>query len=399
MSDVFFAKNFYEIDGAITSGFTTISLQGSSRSSKSYSIVQWLCEYAHSTPDTTISIVRATTPSLKRSIYRDFKDIMISYDYWDDKRMNKNEMLYTFDNGSWVEFFSADSEQKLRGPKRKILFVNEANELDYLQWQQLQMRTTMLSILDYNPSFTDEHWINQVNKEKNTYFFISTYKDNPFLEQKVIDEIESLQWKNPSLWRVYGLGLQAIIEGVVFENIEYIDEIPYWVKKKRFLGMDFGYTNDPTAIVEVCIFDNALYIDEVCYQTKMLSSDIADVIHDKIKRDNYKFKVISESADPRLIDELFNAHIDIHPVVKFGGSIDAGINKMKEFKIYITKRSVNIIREFKNYTYRKDKNGNWLNQPIDAFNHGIDAIRYIILSEVLGKNYSSLSTQEIADIL
>ena len=390
---------YKKIQQAFEDGFTTLSAQGSSRSAKTTSIIIWLCVYAQSHDNTSISIVRETLPALKGSVLRDFVWAMRLLGLWEEKRFKKGDLIYEFDNGSFVEFFSCSDEQRLRGRKRNILFVNEANELSFLEWQQLQMRTTLFSIIDYNPSFTEEHWINQVNEEKNTYFFISTYKDNPFLEQKVIDEIESLQWKNPSLWRVYGLGLRAVIEGVVFENVEYIDEIPTWVRKKRYLGMDFGYTNDPTAIVEVDIFDNTLYIDEVCYQTKMLSSDIADVVRDKIKQDKYRYKVISESADPRLIDELYNAGIDIHPVVKFGGSVDAGLNKMKEFKIYVTKRSVNLTREFKNYTYRRDKNGNWLNQPIDAWNHGVDAIRYIILTEILGKNYSTLSTDEIADII
>lgn len=390
---------YKKIQKAFEDGFTTVSAQGSSRSAKTTSIIIWLCVYAQSHDNIAISIVRETLPALKGSVLRDFIWAMRLLGLWDDRRFKKGDLIYEFDNGSFIEFFSCSDEQRLRGRKRHILFVNEANELSFLEWQQLQMRTTLFSIIDYNPSFTDEHWINQVNEEKNTFFFISTYKDNPFLEQKVIDEIESLQWKNPSLWRVYGLGLRAVIEGVVFENVEYIDDIPRWAKKRRFLGMDFGYAQDPTAIVEVCIYNNALYIDEICYQTKMLTSDIIDVLRDKISQEGYKYKVISESADPRMVDEIYNGGIDIHPVQKFGGSVDAGLNKMKEFKIYVTKRSVNLSREFKNYTYRRDKNGNWINQPIDAFNHGIDSIRYIILTEILGKNYSTLSTQEIADIL
>jgi phage terminase large subunit len=277
--------------------------------------------------------------------------------------------------------------------------VNEGNELKFIEWQQLQMRTTEFSIIDYNPSFTEDHWLCTLNKEKTTYHFITTYKDNPFLEQKVIDEIESLQWKNPSLWRVYGLGLQAIIEGLIFENVEYVDEIPLYAKKRAWIGMDLGYTNDPTAIVEVCLYDDTIYIDEVCYQTKMLSSDITGVIKEKNRKEKRQYKVISESADPRLIDEVYNAGVDIHPVKKFGGSIMAGIQKMQEFKIKVTKRSTNIRKEFNNYTYRQDKEGKWLNEPIDAWNHGLDAIRYVILEEVLGGYGQGLSAEELADIL
>lgn len=390
---------YNEIQKAKDEGYTTVSEQGASRSSKTYTTVIWIVLRCLSHPRTTVSIVRATLPSLKGSVYRDFKEVMIRIGVWNDRCMNKTDFIYTFSNGSWVEFFSCDNEQKIRGRKRKILYVNEGNELKFIEWQQLQMRTTEFSIIDYNPSFTDDHWICALNKEKTTYHFITTYKDNPFLEQKVIDEIESLQWKNPSLWRVYGLGLQAIIEGLIFENVEEVSEIPHWAQRRSWLAMDLGYTNDPTAIVQVCVHDDTIYLDEVCYMTKMLSSDIVRTIKQRCQQDRRTYKVISESADPRMIDEIYNAGIDIHPVRKFGGSIMAGIQKMQEFKIKITKRSTNLIKEFKNYTYRQDKEGKWLNEPIDGFNHGIDAVRYCILEEILGGYGKGLSAEELADIL
>lgn len=295
--------------------------------------------------------------------------------------MNKTEFTYTFPNGSWIEFFSTDSEQKLRGRKRDILYVNEANELKFIEWQQLKMRTTKFAILDYNPSFTDDHWICDLNKEQSTFHFISTYKDNPFLEQVIIDEIESLQRKNESLWRVYGLGLQAQIEGLIFTNIEIIDRIPSHVQMNN-VGMDFGFTNDPTAIIDTGIYDDGLYLDEICYRTHMLTGDIVR----ELKPLGPK-SVISESADPRLVKEIRNAGILITPVTKGAGSVMEGITKMQEYKnIYVTRRSYNLIKEFKNYTFQQDKEGKWLNVPIDSFNHGIDAVRYVILEKVLGKN-------------
>ena len=210
---------FAEIEQAKARGYTTVSEQGSSRSSKTYNTVVWLCQYCWNNPNTSTSIVRATLPALKGSVLRDFKEVMQRLKIWDFCTFNKSELVCTFPNGSFVEFFSCDNEQKLRGRKRKILYVNEGNELKYIEWQQLQMRTTEFSIIDYNPSFTDDHWLCTLNKEPNTYHFITTYKDNPFLEQKVIDEIESLKEKNPSLWRIYGLGLQAMVEGLIFENV------------------------------------------------------------------------------------------------------------------------------------------------------------------------------------
>lgn len=372
---------YSEIDSAIGKGFTTVSLQGSSRSSKTYNALIWLIVYCLNHPNTRLSIVRATLPAIKGSVFIDFKEILMNMLIFDEKKLNKTELTYHFDNGSWVEFFSTDSEQKLRGRKRDILFVNEANELLFIEWQQLKMRTTRFAIIDYNPSFTDEHWICDINKEEKTYHFISTYKDNPFLEQVIIDEIESLKHKNESLWKIYGLGLQAQIEGLIFNNVQLIDEMP--MSKKKFYGMDFGYSNDPTAIVEVIITNDTIYINELCYKTEMVTRDIINELKANVEEGK---RVISESADPRLIKEISNAGITIIPVEKYPGSIEAGINKMLEYKICITRKSYNAIREFKNYTYEQTKDGKWLNKPIDAFNHIIDAVRYVVMTEVLGKN-------------
>ncbi len=390
---------FKEIENAKRRGFTTVSEQGSSRSSKTYNTLIWLCAYCLQHPCTTVSIVRATLPSLKGSVLRDFVQIMQRIVVWGSCSFNKSDLVCTFPNGSWVEFFSCDNEQKLRGRKRKILYVNEGNELRFISWQQLQMRTTEFSIIDYNPSFSDDHWVCKLNKEPKTYHFITTYKDNPFLERKVVEEIESLKEKNPSLWRIYGMGLQAMVEGLVFENFEVIKEIPRWQRKHHYRGIDFGYSKDPTAIVDVYINDNALWIDEICYRTEMLSSDIARVLKEANAQCCENVETVSESADPRLIDEIGNAGIDIRPVRKFQGSVMAGLQKMQEIKIKVTERSTNVIKEFRNYTYRQNKDGKWLNEPIDAYNHAIDAIRYVCLEKLLGQNSDSLSASDFLDLI
>lgn len=390
---------FHEIERAKAKGYTTVSEQGSSRSSKTYNTVIWLCVYCMQHPNTSVSVVRATLPSLKGSVLRDFITIMQSMGVWEMCKFNKSELICTFYNGSWVEFFSCDNEQKLRGRKRKILYVNEGNELKFIEWQQLQMRTTEFSIIDYNPSFTDDHWLCTLNKEPKTYHFITTYKDNPFLEQKVIDEIESLEHKNPSLWRIYGLGLQAMVEGLIFKNVTEVDEIPRWKKKHHYRGMDFGYTNDPTAAIDVYICNNELWLDEVCYRTEMLASEIVQVHKEANKECGMNVEIISESADPRLIDEIANAGLDIKPVRKFQGSIMAGLNKMQEMSIFITKRSTNLIKEFRNYTYRQNEEEKWLNEPIDMYNHGIDAVRYVVLEKILGQNSNSLDASDLLDLI
>lgn len=385
---------FSEINNARRKGYTTVSEQGSSRSAKTYNTVIWIVCQCLAVPKTTVSICRATLPSLKGSVLRDFIEVLQRIGEYSDKCYNKSDLIYTFPNGSWVEFFSCDNETKLRGRKRKILFVNEANELKYLEWQQLQLRTTQFSIIDYNPSFSDEHWICEVNKDPRTYHFISTYKDNPFLEQKVVDEIESLKRKNFSLWQIYGLGQQAQVEGLVFRNVEVVERIPETgYRRRRFLGMDFGYTNDPTAIVDVIIEEETktLYIDELCYRTSMLTSDIVAEL-----KPQGQVKIISESADPRLVQEIYRAGVNIHPVVKYQGSVEAGLTKMQEYKIVITKHSTNVIKEFRNYTYSQDKEGKWLNTPIDVWNHAIDAIRYVVMSEILGGQRKPIDLGRIA---
>ena len=368
-----------EITEAVSNGFTTISEQGSSRSGKTYNTLLWLIGFVVNNPLFVykVSVVRATLPALKGSVLEDFKEILKRMNRWKEQSFNKTDLIYTFDNGSTFEFFSSDNEQKLRGRKRDILFVNEANEITQIMWQQLKMRTTMFAIIDYNPSFSDDHWICSVNQEEKTYHFITTFEDNiQNLEQPVIDEIKSLKYKNPTLWQIYGEGKQAIVEGLVFPNFETIADIPSQIDK-TFIGIDYGYTNDPTAIVEVGIEGENIYIREIAYQTHLMTNEIAQILKKQGK------KVISESADPRMIDELARDGINIVPVQKYKGSIEAGIAKMQTMKIHVTKDSTNVIKEFKNYTYEKNREGKYLNTPIDMFNHAIDATRYVILTTVM----------------
>lgn len=381
MAEIKTTKVFRVISDAIDEGYTTISAQGSSRSGKTYNIIIWLVVYALTHPNTRVSVVRGTRPALKGSVWLDFKEVIFSLDLWDSKAENKTELTYRLTNGSWFEFFSGSDEQKIRGWKRDVLFVNEANELTELQYQQLAMRTSRFTILDYNPSFTEDHWIStNVNRDKRTFHFITTYKDNPFLEQVIIDEIESLQHKNKSLWRVYGLGLQAIIEGLIFTNVEVVDEFPDYCKRE-WIGIDYGFTHDPTAVVRVGVYEDKLFVEELLYRTHMTNSDLIRFL----KTLNIgRTKIIAESAEPQRAEEIKRAGFNVHKVRKFPDSVTSGVNKMLEYKICPTVRSYNAQKELKNYTYAQDKEGNWLNEPVDAYNHIIDAVRYCVMSEIMG---------------
>lgn len=363
------AKVFELVQEAFKERFSICSAQGSSRSGKTYNIIIWLVYYAL-THNVTISICRKTLPSLKRSVLRDFQKIVQQCRI--PVKANKTDLTFVLQNGknqSLVEFFSVNDEERLRGSKRDILFVNEANEITEQEWVQLNMRTTLFSILDYNPSFSDDFWICGVNKRKDCKHFITTYKDNPFLEKKVIQEIENLKYTNKSLWEIYGLGLQAQAEGLVFPKITLVDTFPDYAKKVC-LSADYGFTNDPTAIVKCGVYENKLFIDQIEYSTYLLTSDII-----KILRPYKQYTLISE-IDNRLIAELKQAGYNVEKVKK--NDVMTGISKMQQMEICITKQSVDVIKEFKNYTFI-NKDGRYINQPIDAFNHSIDAIRYYCL--------------------
>lgn len=366
-------KIYREIDKAISEGYTLVSMQGATRSSKTYNALIWLIIYLLTHAAISLSIVRATLPALRGSVLRDFKEILLNMGIWSDSSFNKTELIYTLPNGSFVEFFSTDDEQKLRGRKRDILFVNEANELSDIEFQQLKLRTSLFTIIDYNPSFTEDHWICSVNADPRTYHFISTYKDNPFLPQNIIDEIESLQWKNPALWRVYGLGQMGALEGVIYDYdtcADVPDEVTCY-------GLDFGYTNDPTALVAVSIHNDDIYLRELCYDRGLLNSDIAHIFSaNGIAR--HSTPIYADSAEPKSIAELSRYGYNVRPALKGKDSICAGIQKVKQYRLHVDKSSANLQRELRRYAWQVDREGKHLNIPVDIDNHLCDAFRYAV---------------------
>lgn len=383
---------YSELDKAVRSGYTTISEQGGARAGKTRNTVIWLVVFLVNHPGWKLSVVRGTGTALRRSVLEDFKEVVPSMNI--GAKFNKSTYDYEFPNGSRIEFFGADEEQKLRGATRDVLYVNEANELKEIEWKQLKMRTKKLSIVDYNPSFSDDHWLSRLNADPRTYHFITTYKDNPFLEQAIIDEIESYRNTNRSLWQIYGEGLQAVIEGLVFPDCDLVDTIPQAALKHRYRGCDFGYENDETAIEDVYFDGKDVYIDELRYNTHMLTSDIIKVFKDN----DPTVPCISESADPRLVQEIYRAGVNIHPVVKYPQSVQAGIQTMQSYRFHFTKRSINAWKEAKNYTWAQDKEGRWLNVPVDAFNHMWDGVRYVFLMKVMGGRPRPVDLTKLASL-
>ena len=360
-------------------------LQGGTRSSKSYSALQWILVKALTEPNMVFSIVRKSFPSMRVSIMRDWQGIMKELDIWDENSWSATEHIYTFENGSMVEFMSIDSSEKRKGSSRDYLFVDEANELSREDWFQLFIRTRKKSIIAYNPSFGTNHFIfNEIQTHPEADLFISTYKDNPFLEIQLIEEIERLKDINPEYYKIYGMGLPGNNVGTIF-TINIIDEIPEHAEFVA-MGMDYGFSVDPSTLIAVAKLDRDLYIDELLYRKGMVTSDIIT----ELKRlEIGRNEIWGDSAEPRLIEEIYRSGFNIKPVKKGKDSVRLGIDLMQQYRLNVTKRSLNTIQEFSEYVWMVDKNGNFENMPVDYSNHAIDAIRYVVMERLNAKKINA----------
>ncbi len=356
--------------------------QGGTRSGKTYNILLWIIfEYTYRNTGKTITICRKSFPSLRASVMRDFLDILRAYELYNEDYHNKSSNEYHL-NGNLVEFISLDQPQKIRGRKRNLLYINEGNELFYEDWQQLVFRTDGRIIIDYNPS-DSFHWIyDRVIPREDCDFYQTTYKDNPFLDKSIVDEIERLRDTDEDYWRIYGLGERGMSRATIFQFGQA--EIPTDAKLISY-GLDFGYTNDPTALVAVYQLENNLYLDELIYRTGLTNRDIH--AHFQSFSLDRRDEVFADSAEPKSIDELHRFGWNVKPTVKGADSVNAGIDILKRHKLFVTPRSSNLIKELQNYKWVEDKNGNLLNKPIDAFNHGIDAARYAVANKLSKPNY------------
>jgi phage terminase large subunit len=366
-----FAKNLLAFD----SGKRYVINQGGTRSSKTFSILQLIYFIATYQSNQLISIVSETFPHLKRGVIRDWESILesLNFDINNKKLLNKSDHIYKIGT-SKVEFFSADDSKRLRGAARDYLFVNECNNISLMSFNELEVRTRKSIFLDFNP--VAEFWVHsdlmpRVSSDK--YEFIkSTYKDNTELSQTQIDSIESRREFDPQWWRVYGLGEVGSIEGLIFPEFHMIDSMPDG--GRHIYGMDFGFSNDPTTLIDIRVVGDELYLDERLYQTGMTSSDIVQFLNgDGVRRSD---EIIADSADPRVIAEINRSGYNCHPSIKGADSVRIGIDTIKRHKVFVTKRSTNLMKEFRNYKYKMTHDGKYINEPIDFWNHCIDAVRY-----------------------
>ena len=356
--------------------------QGGTRSGKTYNILIWLIfGYCSSNTGKLIKISRKTFPALRGSAMRDFFEILDTYGIYKRENHDKSNHEYLL-NGNTIEFVSLDQGQKIRGRKRDVFFGNEANELTLEEWKQVLFRTREFLIIDFNPS--DEfHWIyDQVLTRDDAVLHITTYLDNPFLEQTLIDEIERLKDIDPDYWRVYGLGQRRSARTLVFRT-DIVPEVPEDARLLAY-GLDFGFAADPTAVVGVYVRERELIIDELLYRSGMTGSDIGSALK-SLEIDIRKYIYADTGGGGSVvIEDLKRARIRAVAAKKGQGSVSDGIDLMRSYQIRITARSVNLIKEFRNYKYKEDRAGNMTNDPVKAFDHGIDAARYAVFT-ALGK--------------
>jgi phage terminase large subunit len=365
-------------------------IQGGSSAGKTFAILAILIDTAIRNKDISISIVSESMPHLRRGAMRDFLTIMKVTNRFFEERFNKTESRYTFSSGSFIEFFSADEPSKLRGARRDILYINEANNIPYEAYQELSIRTRGEIYIDYNPTRT--FWAHtELLNDNDTDFIILNYKDNEALDDNTINEFKIAQnkaatndfWAN---WvKVYVDGEIGSLEGTIYTNWSIINDIP---AEARLLGvgLDFGFTNDPTSAVAIYKWNDELIIDEIIYQRGLTNPQIASLL----KQKGFTNEIWCDSAEPKSIVELKSMGIKAYGVDKGKDSVMFGISVVQQFKLNITKWSHNTIKELENYIWLK-KGGETTNTPADAFNHSMDAMRYIIMTK-LGKKQSNNKT-------
>lgn len=356
------------------------AVQGGTSASKTISILLYLIARAQSdTTPTITSIVSESIPHLKRGAMRDFKNIMQTHKYWSDKQWNVQDSTYTFETGSKIEFFSTDNGDKLRGARRDRCFMNEANNCTFDAFEQLEVRTKEFFFLDWNP--TNEFWYYEyVANREDVEFIVLTYKDNEALDIQIVESIEQRKGRK-GWWQVYGEGQLGEVEGKIYRDWQIIDEIDHHAKLVRY-GLDFGYSNDPSAIVALYYINGGYILDEITFLKGLSNKQLADTILNQPQA-----LVIADSAEPKSIDDIKSYGVNIQPTVKGPDSVRNGIALVQELRISITKRSTNIIKEYRNYLWKVDKDGKILNEPEHTFSHSMDAIRYALESIINKPNF------------
>lgn len=355
----------------------TVVNQGGTSSGKTYAIIQLLFTYAIREPQQIITVVGQDIPNLKKGAYRDAKTIWGStkeLQQWFAKP-NETDRVFTCKNGSIIEFTSYDDEQDAKSGKRDYLFINEANGIPYDVFWQLNQRTRKKVFIDYNPS--SRFWAHdKLIGRDDVKLIISDHRHNAFLTKDEHNRIESIE--DPEYFNVYARGKTGKLLGLIYSNWTLCNAMPEDYKK-RFIGIDFGFTNDPTAIVDVRLSEGQLWVNEICYEKGLLNSKIAEIL-----RENNLTReiIIADCAEPKSIAEIKNYGFRVEPSIKGADSVKNGIDILKRFKLNITRNSTGLKKELLSYSWKVDrKTGEPTNEPVDMFNHALDALRYVALNK------------------
>lgn len=355
-----------------------IWVEGGTAASKSYSILQLLIMIAQNAKSPLlVSIVSESMPHIKRGCLRDFINIMGPT--LDSSKFNKTDFIYTFPSKAKIEFFSADQPDKLRGARRDILFVNEVNNISYDAFRELDSRTRLCSIADWNP--TSEFWYHEYNlgDDPDSYYIHATYRDAlSVVPPEVIKNILSMGARDPNWANIYLEGRLGKIEGLVYPSFTQVDDLP---KGDAFYGLDFGFTLDPSALVKCVILRDELYVKELLYQTNLTNSDIARRMEELGIKKRYD-EIFADSAEPKSIEEIYRYGFNIKGCEKGPGSVEYGHQKIRQFKLFVTKDSLNLIKELRNFRYIPDKDGKLTDKTTHEFSHLLDGVRYAVLGKL-----------------
>ena len=383
--------NVYEktIEAYMTPGIRRVLEEGGTSSSKTWSILELLIFIARGAKKKLlISVVSESLPHLKHGAIRDFFNIL-GETQKNNPNWNATDHIYRFKNAQ-IEFFGADDSAKVRGPRRDILFINEANNIPWDTAHGLDIRTNQFTFTDWNP--VSEFWVhtNWVGQKENAYIH-STYKDAlDVLPESVIRNIESNRDKDPNWWNVYGLGRLGKIEGLVYPHFKIVKELP---DGDYFYGLDFGYTHDPSALVKNVIIDDSIYSKELFYETGLTNQQIGKKFEEFGVRKNYD-EIFADSAEPKSIDEISLMGFNIKGVSKGPGSINFRHQKMRQYKQYWTEDSLHCIKEQRNFRYIEDKNGKLTDKTTHNWSHGMDARDYGLMGR-LGFVVNSEEQEEV----
>lgn len=361
------------------------AVRGGTSASKTISILMILVDKAQTNIGLKIDVMSESYPHLEDGAIKDFKAIMVDRGYWKDERWNETKHFYTFESGTVMKFISIDKLGKAKGPRRDVLFLNEANHIPWVIADQLIVRTRGDVWIDWNPS--TEFWYETEIEHKRVHdFVVLTYQDNEALEPSIIEDIESHK-ENRNWWLVYGMGMPGEVEGKIYKDWQIIDEIPHEARLERY-GMDFGYSADPTVIIAIYRYNGGFILDEVTYQKGLSNKAISDILNNR-----QKALVVADSAEPKSIDEIHDYGVNIIGAIKGQGSVYQGIQYVQDQRISITSRSTKTIKAYRNYMFMRDALGKVTNEPDDTvheWSNSMDAVRYGLSSykpmEVRTKN-------------